>query len=62
MIAANLDHVAEVKEDPPPDGRLQPMVWDDKGMGMLLRNLIDVTGCFACPMLCAMLLYSLGAL
>ena len=31
------DHVAEVKEYllvNPPDGRLQLLVWDDKGMGM----------------------------
>ena len=46
------DHMAEVKEDllaNPPDGRLQLLVWDDKGMAMLFRNLINVTGCFACP-------------
>ena len=45
------DHVAEVKEDllaNPCDGRLQLVVWDDKGMGMLLRYSINVTGCFAC--------------
>ena len=45
------DHVAEVKEDllaTPPDGGLQLPVWDDKGMGMLLRNSINVTGYFAC--------------
>ena len=46
------DHVAEVKEDllaNPRDGRLQLLLWDDKGMAMPFRNLINVTGCFACP-------------
>ena len=46
------DHVAEVKEDllaNRPDGRLQLLVWDDKGIGMPLRNLISVTGYFDCP-------------
>ena len=50
----DLDHVAEVKEDllatpPPPDGRLQLLVWDDKGMGLLRRNSINVIGYVACP-------------
>ena len=46
------DHVAEVKEDllaNPSDGRLQLLVWDDKGMGMLRRNSINVTGYVAFP-------------
>ena len=51
------DHVAEVKQEllaNPPDGRLQllvwaTMAWDDKGMGMLRRNSINVIGCVACP-------------
>ena len=46
------DHVAEVKEDllaNPPDGRLQLLVWDDKGMGLLRRNSINVIGYSACP-------------
>ena len=41
------DHVAEVKEDQlvnPPDGRLQLLVWDDKGMGMSRCTSINVTG------------------
>ena len=46
----------------PPDGRLQLLVWDDKGMGMSRRNSINVTGYFACPVWCAMPLYSVGAL
>ena len=44
------DHVVEVKEDllaNTPNGRLQLLVWDDKGMGMPLRNSINVTGHFA---------------
>ena len=46
------DRVAEVKEDllaNPPDGRLQLLVWDDKGMGLLRRNSINVIGYVACP-------------
>ena len=46
------EHVAEAKEDlfvNPRAGRLQLFVWDDKGMGMLRRNSINVTGYFACP-------------
>ena len=46
------DHMAKVKEDllaHPLEGRLQLVVWDDKGMGMPLRNWINVTGYFACP-------------
>ena len=46
------DHVAEVKEDMlanPPDGRLQLLVWDNRGMGMLQRNSINVIGYVACP-------------
>ena len=46
------DHVAEVKEDlmaTPPDGRLQLLVWDDKGMGLLQYNSINVIGYLACP-------------
>ena len=59
------DHVAEVKEDlfaNPPDGRLQLLVWDDKGMGMSRRHSINVTGYLAYPVGCAMLLNSVGAL
>ena len=43
--------MAEVKGDllaNPPDGRLQLLVWDDKGMGMLRRNSINVIGYVAC--------------
>ena len=46
------DHVAEVKEDllaNPPDGRLQLVVWDDKGMGLLRRSSINIIGYVACP-------------
>ena len=46
------DHVAEVKEDllaNPRDGQLQLLVWDDKGMGSLRRNSINVIGYVACP-------------
>ena len=32
----------------PPDGRLQPLEWDDKGMGMSRRHSISVTCYFAC--------------
>ena len=59
------DHVAKVKEDllaTPRDGRLQLLLWDDKGMGMLRRNSINGTCYFAYPVCCAMLLYSVGAL
>ena len=59
------DHVAEVKEDllvKPPDRRLQLLVWDNKGMGLLRRNLINVIGYVACSVSCAMLSYSVGAL
>ena len=45
------DH-AELKEDlpaNPPDGRLKLLVWDDKGLGMLRRNSINVMGYLACP-------------
>ena len=59
------DHVADVKEDllaNPADGRLQLLVSEDKGMGMPLHNSISVTAFFACRVLCAMLLYSQGAL
>ena len=41
------DHVAMVKEDllaNPPDGLVQLLVWDDKGMGMLQRSSINVIG------------------
>ena len=47
----NRDHVAKVKEDllaNPPDGRLQLLVWDDKGMGMSRNNVSNVTGYLAC--------------
>ena len=50
------DHVVKVKGDRfanTSDGRLQLLVWDDKGMGMPLCNSIDVTGCFACSVSCA---------
>ena len=43
--------MAEVKENllaSTRDGRLYLMVWEDRGMGMPLRNWIDVTGCFGC--------------
>ena len=46
------DHVAKVKEDllgDPPDGRLQLLVWDDKGMALLRHNSINVIGYVACP-------------
>ena len=46
------DHVAEVKEDlvaNPPDGRLQPLVWDDKGMALLRYNSINAIGYVASP-------------
>ena len=46
------DHVAEVKEDllaNPSDGRLQLLVWDDKGIGLLRHNSINVIGYVACP-------------
>ena len=46
------NHVAQVKEDllaKPHDGRLQLLVWDDKGMGMLRRNSINVIGYVAYP-------------
>ena len=59
------DQVAEVKEDllaNPLDGRLQLPVWDDEGMGMSRRNLINETGYFVCLVLCAMPLHSVGAL
>ena len=45
------DHVAEVKDDllaNPPDGRLQLLVWDDKGMALLRRNSINVISYVAC--------------
>ena len=41
------DHVAEVKEDSlanPRDGRLRLLVWEDKGMGPLFSNSINVMG------------------
>ena len=44
--------MAEVKEDllgNPPDGRLQLLVWDDKGMGMSRRNSISQPATLACP-------------
>ena len=49
------DHMAKVKEvllGNPLDGRLQLLVWDDKGMGMPLRNSINVVGvlCLPCVM------------
>ena len=33
----------------PPDGRLQLLVLDDKGIGLLRRNSINVIGYVACP-------------
>ena len=46
------DHVVEVKEDllaNPPDGRLRLVVRDDKAMGLLRRNSINIIGYVACP-------------
>ena len=46
------DHVAKVKEDllaNQPNGRLQLLVWDDKGMGLLQRNSINAIGYMARP-------------
>ena len=48
------DNVAKIMEDllaNPPDGRLQLLVSDGKGMGMSLRNSNNVTGYW--PALCA---------
>ena len=45
------DDVAEVKEHllaTPPDGRLQLLVWGDKGVGMWRRNSINVISYLAC--------------
>ena len=59
------DQVAEVKEDlvaNPPDGQQQLLVSDDKGMGLLRHNSINVIAYVACRVRCAMMLYSVGAL
>ena len=46
------DHVADVKDDllaNPPNDRLQLLVCDDKGMGVLRCNPMNVIGYVACP-------------
>ena len=55
------DHVAEVKQDllaNPPDGRLQLLGWDDKGMALLCHNSMNschlhvvLNGQYACGVL-----------